>query len=155
MIKPGWYSVYTLMLGLWVGGMAIFTFIVTPAIFRSFDRDAAGGIVGKLFPGYFLYTLALTIAACILFFLVADLSRMPARISIALIAAAICISLFVNFKLQPAAVSVKQQISSFVTESPDSPTRREFRRLHAISALLNLLLLADGTALLLIAPLIR
>ena len=44
-------SFYTLTLALWTGGMVLFTFIVTPAIFRSFGRDQAGEIVGYLFPG--------------------------------------------------------------------------------------------------------
>ena len=55
------HSVYTLILALWVGGISIFTFIVTPEIFRSFSRDEAGKIVGKLFPDYFLFTLALSV----------------------------------------------------------------------------------------------
>ncbi len=43
-------------LSLWVGGMSLFTFILTPVIFRSYPRDAAGEVVGKLFPSYFLFT---------------------------------------------------------------------------------------------------
>jgi uncharacterized membrane protein len=62
-----WLSLYNLILSLWVGGIAIFTFIVTPAIFRSFGRDEAGAIVGKLFPGYFTYVLVLTLLAFIFF----------------------------------------------------------------------------------------
>ncbi|NTW65040.1 MAG: DUF4149 domain-containing protein, partial [Nitrospirae bacterium] len=49
------FSLETLTRALWTGGMALFTFIVTPAIFRSYGRDQAGEIVGRLFPGYFLY----------------------------------------------------------------------------------------------------
>jgi len=52
-MKAPLFSVYNLVLALWVGGISIFTFIVTPAIFRSYGRDQAGEIVGKLFPGYF------------------------------------------------------------------------------------------------------
>jgi len=48
-------------------------------------------------------------------------------------------------------VQVKQQVASFEREAPDSPMRKEFRRLHAISAVLNLLVLADGAALLVLS----
>ncbi len=44
------HSVYISILALWVGGISRFTFIVTTKIFRSYDRDKAGEIVGKLFP---------------------------------------------------------------------------------------------------------
>ena len=155
-MRFGWFSSYNLVLALWVGGMTIFTFVVTPAIFRSFDRDAAGAIVGKLFPGYFLYTLVLATAAFILFFMAAsDQSRYIERCSFALLVGAICVSLFVNFKLQPAAVSAKQQVSSFEREAADSPARKQFSRMHAVSASLNLLVLLDGVVLLLIGPAIR
>lgn len=155
-MKVSWFSLYNLILALWVGGIAIFTFIVTPAIFRSFGKDMAGDIVGKLFPGYFLYMLILSALAFILFFTVAgDQSRPAARISFILLAMAILINVLVAFKLHPAAVNVKRQITSFERESPDSPARKQFARLHALSASLNLLLLADGITLLLVSPLLK
>jgi uncharacterized protein DUF4149 len=155
-MKLSWYSAYNLVLALWVGGMAIFTFVVTPAIFRSYGRDMAGQVVGKLFPGYFLYILVLAALAFILFFTVAgDQSRPPARISFILLIIALIISFTVSFKIYPGAVRVKQQITSFERESPDSPARKQFARLHAASMALNLLLLADGVALLLLGPALK
>jgi uncharacterized membrane protein len=62
-MKMAWSFLYNLVLSLWIGGMSVFTFIVTPAIFKSFGRDMAGEIVGKLFPGYFLSVLILSFAA--------------------------------------------------------------------------------------------
>jgi hypothetical protein len=149
-------SFYTLILALWVGGIAVFTFIMTPVIFRSFDRDLAGEIVGKLFPGYFLYNLVISALALILFFLVAgDQTSPAARLSLFLVTLALFINAYVVFKLHPDTVRVKQQIVSFERESPDSPSRRQFRRLHAVSATLNLMLLADGIVLLMISPALR
>ena len=48
------------------GGISIFTFLITPVIFKSFARDMAGKIIGTLFPGYFLIVLALSVLALIL-----------------------------------------------------------------------------------------
>jgi uncharacterized membrane protein len=155
-MKVSWFSLYTLILALWVGGIAIFTFVVTPAIFRSYGRDMAGEIVGRLFPGYFLYNLVLTAAALVLFFLLAaDRSAFPYRLSLFLLSAALIINVFIVFKLHPEAVKVKQAVSSFERESPDSPARKKFRRLHGVSAALNLILLADGITLLLACPLLK
>jgi uncharacterized membrane protein len=146
-------SAYTLTLALWVGGMALFTFIVTPVIFRSFGRDAASGIVGHLFPGYFFYNLILAAAALALFFLLPiDRATSSSRFSLVLLSAALVVNLFIVFKLHPEAVAVKQEIASFEREARDSPVRKKFSRLHALSMALNLFLLADGIALLIAAP---
>ena len=151
-----WFSGYTLVLALWVGGMAIFTFVVTPMIFKSYPRDMAGEIVGKLFPGYFWYNLVLAAAALILFLIMAnDQSRLPYQLSLICVTTALLINLFIVFKLHPDAVRIKQQVTSFERESPDSPSRTQFRKLHGISAVLNLILIAEGIALLVTGPLIK
>ena len=151
-MKPILFSLYTLTLALWTGGMAMFTFIVTPVIFRSFGRDQAGEIVGRLFPGYFLSTLVLSGLALVLFFLIsADQAARAYRATLILLVAALLANTYITYKLHPDAVKVKQQVASFEREAPDSPLRREFRRLHAISAVLNLLVLADGAALLVLS----
>jgi len=155
-MKTYWCSIYNLVLALWVGGIAAFTFIVTPVIFRSFGRDLAGKIVGELFPGYFLYNLVLAALALLLFFVSAgDPSKAAYRLSLFLLIAALIINVFVVFKLHPDVVKVKQAVTSFERESPDSPMRKKFAKLHAVSAVLNLLLLADGVALLVAAPLLN
>jgi len=145
-------ALYTLTLSLWTGGMAMFTFIVTPAIFRSYGRDQAGEIVGRLFPGYFLSTLILSGLALVLFFLIAaDQATRAYRATLILLVAALLANTYITYKLHPDTVKVKQQVASFEREAPDSPLRKEFRRLHAISAVLNLLVLADGAALLVLS----
>ena len=48
---------YRLTIACWVGGASLFTFVLTPTIFKSYNRDIAGGIVGVLFPGYFKWGL--------------------------------------------------------------------------------------------------
>ncbi len=148
-MKLTWFSLYTLILALWVGGMALFTFIVTPVIFRSFARDLAGRIVGELLPGYFLYNLILAAAALALFFLSAAVrTAFASRFSLVLLSAALIINVFIVFKLHPEAVKVKREVTSFERESPDSPARKKFARLHGVSAALNLVLLLDGIILL-------
>jgi len=147
---------YNVSLALWTGGMALFTFVVTPSIFRSFGRDQAGEIVGKLFPGYFTYLLALSALALVLFFLLgAQQAARPYRISLALLVVGVIINAYVLLSLHPRTVEVKQQVASFERAAPDSPARKEFRKLHAVSAGLNLFLLLDGAALLAMSPLLK
>ena len=143
-------ALYNLMLALWVGGIFIFTFLVTPVVFRSFGRDTASAIVDKLFPLYFPYLLAVAVLAFI-FFLISGLKRqaMP-KLSLALLVIGILISLYVNVHLFPEVKKIKQEIASFEKVPSDSPVRRQFSKLHGISMALNLALLADGALLIVI-----
>ncbi|MBI4682242.1 MAG: DUF4149 domain-containing protein [Nitrospirae bacterium] len=151
-----WNFCYNLALSLWVGGISIFTFIITPVIFKSFDRDMAGKIVGNLFPGYFMYNLALSVLSLLLLVTVRPLlAKSVFKLSLILIACAVTINLFVAFKLHPDVIRVKQEIHSFEAQADDSPVRKEFRKLHAVSASMNLLLLADGIALLFISSVLK
>ena len=155
-MKTFWFSLYFIVLALWVGGIAIFTFVITPVIFKSYPRDMAGDIVGKLFPAYFSYSLIMTALALILFLAFAGFQSNPVhRLSIVLLTAAIVINVFIMFKLHPETVMAKQKISSFEQVSPDAPERRKFAKLHGLSAVLNLILLADGVTLLIVSPLIK
>jgi hypothetical protein len=140
---------YMIVLSLWVGGMSLFTFILTPVIFGSYPRDTAGEIVSRLFPSYFLFTLAVSAAALVLSFLAfPDRGSLRCRISLLLASLAVIIALYVNFRLYPEAEMVKQEVHSFEAAVPDEPARVRFRRLHAQSAVLNLFMIADGLALL-------
>jgi uncharacterized membrane protein len=143
---------YVIVLSLWVGGMSLFTFIMTPVIFKSYPRDAAGEIVGKLFPSYFLFGLAVSVAALI-FYLLSSQGRgfLTNAISVVLISLAIAMSLYVNFRLYPEIKRVKQGVHSFETTAPNDPARIRFSRLHAQSAIINIIMIADGLALLVIS----
>ncbi len=154
-VRPAWFALYTLAVALWAGGTAMFTVLVTPMIFRSFPRDLAGEIVGKLFPLYFPCTLALSAAALVAFLAAArDRSGPGARLSLALLVFALVVNSYVSFKLYPDAVAVKRQVASFERESPDTPARRQFARLHGLSMGLNLGVLADGVLLVLLLPVV-
>lgn len=142
---------YNFILALWVGGIVIFTFLATPVIFQSFGKDTAGAVVGKLFPYYFPYNLVLSVVALAVFLAFIGIKgKVRNKIAIILLTIAVLINLYVTFKLHPDIVSVKQQIKTFETQSDESPARNHFRKLHGISATLNILLLIDGTALIIL-----
>lgn len=140
---------YVIVLSLWVGGMSLFTFILTPVIFRSYPRDTAGEIVGKLFPSYFIFTLAVSAAAWVLFFLsFPRRDTLNYKLSFLLVSLAVIAALYVNFRLYPQARKAKQRVHSFEGSAPDDTARLRFSRLHARSAILNLFMVAVGLALL-------
>jgi len=130
---------YLLIIALWVGGVAAFTFVVTPRIFSHYDRDMAGKIVDVLFPVYFPYNLILsTLALLLLVVMWKAWAGHAHQVSIVLAFIAIIINFYVLFKLYPDILEIKRQVPSFIDMPPDVEPRASFRRLHAVSAVLNL-----------------
>ncbi len=142
-------SVYRLALALWVGGMALFTFVVTPVIFRTQGRDAAAKIVGAIFPLYFRYGLVLT-AVALLTRTVTGEAFHGARqwAGTLLILTALLLTGYQAYGLAPQMERVKRSVASFETAPADDPARKEFSRLHGISMVVNLIILLEGAALL-------
>lgn len=150
--RSAYFSVvYRLAVAFWVGGAALFTFILTPAIFRDFDRDTAGTVVGILFPGYFRWGLACGVVAlvCLL------LSQRPRKIlSTIILLVMLTITSLQAFVIEPKAAALKKEMAALKKEMPamdvsemDRPLRQQFKTLHTISAAGNLSVIGGGIVL--------
>lgn len=139
--------VYRLLIAFWVGGATLFTFVLTPTLFKRFDRDLAGNIVGVLFPGYFKWGLICGVVAlaCLLF-----TRGRHWVVSSVIIVAMLMITSLQAYVIEPKAAAIKQEIPSFVTTPADHPARKAFKKLHGISAVGNLGVIGGGIALLIL-----
>lgn len=135
---------YRLAIACWVGGASLFTFVLTPTIFKSFNRDVAGGIVGALFPGYFKWGLACGLVALICLAITRNKRR---TVSAVIITAMLVITTIQAFVIEPKAAALKREIPSFETTPADHPLRIQFRQLHGLSAAGNLAVIGGGIAL--------
>jgi hypothetical protein len=135
---------YHLAVAFWVGGSVLFTFVLTPIIFRAYDRDVAGGIVGHLFPAYFRWGLG-----CGGVGLLALLAARGEHFALSVVILLIMLALTAleAFYMEPRAAALKREIPSFVTTPKGHPQRRAFSRLHAISAVANLAVVTGGVVL--------
>jgi hypothetical protein len=133
-----------LSVAFWVGGAALFTFVLTPVIFRTQTRDAAGQIVGTLFPGYFRWGLACGAVALVSLLCARGKGTLAPGLILAVM---LLLTAFQAFYIEPRAAQLKREIPSFVTTPKDHPLRREFSRLHGVSAACNLLVIGGGVAL--------
>ncbi|MDF1552382.1 MAG: DUF4149 domain-containing protein [Deferrisomatales bacterium] len=153
-MRPILAAALRLTLGLWVGGIAIFTFLLTPAIFHHYPREEAGRIVGVLFPLYFPYLTALSVAALLLYGLLRrDRWRAAHGLALVLLLGAVAANGYNQLWVHPQSRAVKAKIHAGAELPPDNPLRREFARLHGVSMALNLSVLAGGAVLLLGGPL--
>lgn len=150
------YFLYILILGLWTGGVFIFTFVLTPVLFSTYGRDQAGDIVGTLFPPYFIFTIVIAgLALLLLLAVYPAMTKTAFSVSLGLAMLALVIALYVRIGLYPQIQQVKQEVASFETTAADNPARAKFRRLHAVSAVLNLVFMANGTVLIAIGTLMK
>ena len=140
-------AILRLAVSLWVGGVGLFTFVLTPLIFRNETRDAAGRIVGYLMPAYFYWGLACGVVALVALSVV-RLHLRRLRLMAALLVVMTAATAFQTWYVEPRAAALKREIPSFVTTPKDHPLRREFARLHAVSATCNLAVFAQGALLL-------
>lgn len=135
---------YRLSISLWAGGSVIFTLLLTPILFKTESRDTAARIVGNLFPAYFKWGLTCGLVALLCrLFVSAGMSRIPAAILLGMLA----VSSFQAFYVEPKAADLKRQIGSFETTQKDHPLRQEFSKLHGVSAVCNLIVIAGGVVL--------
>ncbi len=135
---------YRLAIALWVGGSSLFTFVLTPLLFKTETRDTAGRIVGTLFPGYFRWGLACGgIALICRIFLKGGKMELATGILLLMLAA----TSFQAFYIEPKAAEIKRQIVSFETTPKDDPFRKQFSKLHGVSAVCNLAVVAGGVVL--------
>ena len=135
---------YRLAISLWVGGASLFTFLLTPIIFKRFPRAQAGVIVGHLFPAYFRWGLACGAVAIVTRLL---LKGKEGPVATVILAVMLCLTSFQAFYIEPRAAALKTEIPSFETTSKDHPARKAFAQLHGISAACNLAVIAGGIAL--------
>jgi hypothetical protein len=138
---------YRLAVALWAGGNAIFTLMLTPILFKTESRDTAGRIVGNLFPGYFRWGLVCGVVA-----LICRLAshKLDLKLSVTVLVIMLAVSSFQAFYLEPRAAELKRQIGSFETTNKEHPLRKDFSRIHGVSAVCNLTVLAGGVLLVLL-----
>lgn len=140
-------TIYRLAVALWLGGNALFTLVLTPLLFKTEGRDTAARIVGTFFPGYFRWGLACGGVALI--------CRMLARgkgidVAAAILMAMLAVTAVQAFYVEPRAAALKREIGSFEATTKDHPLRKEFSRLHGVSAVCNLAVLGGGVVLVLL-----
>jgi hypothetical protein len=136
--------IYQLAVTCWLGGAALFTFVLTPIIFKAYSRDIAGGIVGILFPGYFRWGLAWGVVALICLMLTKSRRAGASGVILAIMLAITAVQAFI---VEPRVAALKREIPSFVTTPADHPLRVQFRKLHGISAVANLTVIGAGVIL--------
>lgn len=141
-------ALYRIALSSWFGGMAVFSLVMTPAIFRTEARETASRVVGAMFPAYFRYCLATAAVALAARFAAGwGLAGVQPSFGTLLLAGALAVTCWQAFVLLPRMERAKARIPSFEPKDAHHPARREFGRLHAVSMTVNFFMMAVAALL--------
>jgi uncharacterized membrane protein len=127
----------------WLGAMGFFAFIAAPAAFTTLDREAAGRFVSAVFPRYYAVGLALGLVA--LFGLGVRWMGGGWRgldwLSAAGVLLMLALTLYAGAVVLPAAHTAREAARG---AGADPATAAGFARLHRLSGILNVIVMASG-----------
>jgi len=138
-----------LAVSFWLGAMAFLAFVVAPAAFATLEREAAGRLVGAIFPRYYQAGAVLALVA-----LAGCLGRGLLRgwraldwLPLGLVALMLALTLYAWLVVLPAAHAAREGMRR--TEAGQaSPEGRRFASLHRLSGILNGAVMLAGAVVL-------
>jgi uncharacterized membrane protein len=138
--------IYLLSIALWLGGMAFFSFMAAPSIFKVLPREEAGKVVSDIFPKYYWQGLICGAIALVTSVALGTRDRWNSLLIVRTITIGVMVIgiLYAVVILQPKIQAVKAQITSFESLAPTDPLRLEFGRLHGRSFSVNAAVLLLG-----------
>ena len=131
---------------LWLGVMGFFAFVVAPAAFTALDREAAGRLVGAVFPRYYLVGAALGGGALVA--LVADRVRHAGQgdwLGTGLVLAMLVLTLYAWLAVLPAAHAAREAMRR-AAPGAEAAEALSFSRMHRLSTILNGTVMLAGVA---------
>jgi uncharacterized membrane protein len=129
----------------WIGEVVFFSFVVAPAIFRTFPPPAleAGRVIGEIFPTYYRigYTCGVVLLITALALLATAQVRTWLSVEAVVLAGMLVATLYAGMVILPRATELRPQI-----HDPAAPASAiaEFDRLHHLAVVLNGAVLVGG-----------
>jgi len=144
---------YLLVLALWVGGIAFFSFIVAPTVFKTLGAAEAGRLQRALFPRYYLLGLLCAAAGilCVGWLLAEHaFAKWPGLCSLLLLAGMGATQFWLRQTILPRLGELHDRKNPVIGtgQPPDTEVGAEWKSLHALSVQLNAAVLICGLTLL-------
>ncbi len=139
--------VHLLSVSVWVGMVVFFTLVATPAIFKSLPREAAGDVVGVLFPKYWAVGYALSFLSLSTLLALSYIGKTLPAARLVLIGFMTVVTLYSGLVVSAKAREVKGLIREAGETAKKEELKKDFRSLHAKSAAMNMAVLLSGVAL--------
>ena len=139
---------FAFLLGLaaWLGMLIFFTFFAAPSIFKVLPRELAGQVIGDIFSKYWMigYVAGLLSLSSLLGISFIEKS-FPAALVI-LLTVMTGVTFYSGLAVAPVARQLKAERHSENEPAKKEALEKSFRRVHAKSAVLNLVVISSGVA---------
>lgn len=138
--------IHLLSLVTWIGGMIFLVVIGAPSIFKVLPRDAAGDVLGDIFPKYWIMGYICSIASLVTIVIMSGKDQFYPWDRIILLAFMTVLTFYLGLVSAAKARKLRLQIRANVDTSMSQTLQKKFRSVHRFSIILNVLVLIAGLA---------
>ena len=137
---------YLFSIVVWIGSIVFFSFLAAPSILKVLPRETAGEVVGDIFPKYWLVGYVSSLLALSTLLIDSMVSRTSPFTEIAILVGMSIISFYTGLIVAPKGRDIKAKIKKAEGGEVER-LRQSFKRVHAVSAVLNMIVLSLGLVL--------
>lgn len=141
---------HLLSLVTWIGGMIFLVVIGAPSIFKVLPRDAAGDVLGDIFPKYWIMGYICGIASLVTIVIMSWTRTGTEQFypwdRISLLTFMTVLTFYLGLVSAARARKLRLQIRANVDTSMTQTLQKKFRSIHRFSVILNVLVLLAGLA---------
>ncbi len=136
--------IHLLGITVWVGSLIFFTLIATPVIFKNLPRETAGEVVGHIFPKYWVLGYVASVVTLGSLVALSYAQRSFPAFRILLLVIMLGVTFYSGLVVGKNARNIKAEIKTAEETVNKEELRSKFKRVHALSAVLNLSVILLG-----------
>jgi len=136
--------VHLMSIVVWLGALVFFTFFAAPSIFKALPREEAGTVVGHIFPKYWAIGYVSSSLALITLLIASYTAKSFPALRVLVLAAMTAVTFYSGLGVGAKARTIKAGIKVTVDPEQKKLLGKKFKKVHMISATLNLIIIAGG-----------
>ena len=139
--------VHLLSIVVWLGMLLFFTFLAAPSIFKVLPREAAGAVVGDIFPKYWAVGYVAGALSLITLIIISYAEKGFPAARILILAVMTATTFYSGLSVGARAREIKAEIRVTEEAGKKEALRKDFLKVHFISSVLNIVVIALGLVL--------
>jgi uncharacterized membrane protein len=146
--------IHLLTMVIWFGGMIFFSFIAAPSIFKILPKTTAGDLVGDIFPKYYLigYIASLILLGTLIW--LGQRNFKPIAVPLIIMAIMTGLTYYSGMVVGAKARAIKTELHETQDEVKKEKLAKSFKKIHGISMMLNVSIIALSIVYLAFIPVI-
>ncbi|HLC18716.1 MAG TPA: DUF4149 domain-containing protein [Thermodesulfobacteriota bacterium] len=139
--------IHLLSIVLWVGSLVFFSFFAAPSIFKVLPREAAGDVVGDIFPKYWAVGYVSSVLALATLVMISLMEKNFPAVRVLILSVMTAVTFYSGLSVGTKARAIKAEMRAAEETSAKEELGKGFKKVHAISSALNVVIIVLGVAL--------